>query len=144
MLRALFLDSVKIKTLSEGWSEYLWAFFVLPSVTVSELWAEAGGTGHRRSWCGTEVWAAERQRLVLVFVSLCERFICLAPRRSSIIFHWDWLPSFILVSRTTKSLAVSPLFSEPALSFSTLYKRTCDTSGHNQESCSLSGFGFAP
>lgn len=36
MLRALFLDSAKIKTLSEGWSEYLWAFFiVVPSVTVS-------------------------------------------------------------------------------------------------------------
>lgn len=34
MLPAIFLDSAKIKTLSEGWSEYLWAyFFVVPSVS---------------------------------------------------------------------------------------------------------------
>lgn len=28
MLPAIFLDSAKIKTLSEGWSEYLWAYFL--------------------------------------------------------------------------------------------------------------------
>lgn len=35
MLPAIYLDSAKIKTLLEGWSEYLWAFFGVPSVTVS-------------------------------------------------------------------------------------------------------------